>query len=354
MTGITGSVVVDGAFLYLYGNGYFTADRAFGPGCQIRVINGGMIHSYNWAHNSFGGNSDSGVTLYIGTNSTLKSTLSNNNIKFVKTVVDGGTIRFNGNPTYEISDLTLRNGAQIIDEANSTNGSLYFGLDGQNIPKTPRLTVDGESEVTVAGRIRIYIDGNAGSWSGDNQYTTFDTRADLRLTGGIMTATTGSQYYQVGRRLRKCGAAKLIFDYSQDDYPADTQRENTIEVCVDRGTLELRKSNAIVSTQALSLYGEGAVTSAADVSTDVALLTVGGTNTIDFAAGSALTCANLAFSSSDKKLYLTGEIGNRSFRVGTTKCLTKAQLAQVRINGHHTVQDADGYLVLGGFFMVLR
>ena len=354
VNGITGSVVVDGALLYLYGNGYFTADRAFGPGCQIRVINGGMIHSYNWAHNSFGGNSDSGVTLYIGTNSTLKSTLSNNNIKFVKTVVDGGTIRFNGNPTYQISDLTLRNGAQIIDEANSTNGSLYFGVDGQNIPKTPRLTVDGESEVTVAGRIRIFIDGNAGAWNGDNQYTTFDTRADLRLTGGILTSFPSSAAYTVGRRLRKCGAAKLIFDFSQDDYPADTQRENTIEVCVDRGTLELRKSNAIVSTQALSLYGEGAVTSAADVSTDVALLTVGGTNTLDFAAGSALTCNNLTFTSSAKKLNLTGEVGERSFRVGTSKCLTNAQLRQVKINGRNAVQDADGYLALGGFIMVFR
>lgn len=169
-----------------------------------------------------------------------------------------------------------------------------------------------------------------------------------------MTVPTDYQYYTVGRRLRKCGAGKLIFDYSQDDYPADSQRENTIEICVDRGTLELCKSNSIVRTQALSLYGEGVVASSNDVSTDVAMLTVGGTNTIDFAAGSMLSCTNLAFSSPAMRLNLTGAVGDRSFRVGTSKFLTGAQLAKVRINGHHAVQDRDGYLIPGGFIMSIR
>ena len=44
----------------------------------------------------------------------------------------------------------------------------------------------------------------------------------------------------------------------------------------------------------------------------------------------------------------------RTFRVGTTKCLTTAQLAQVRINGHHAVQDQNGYLIQGGLAMVIR
>lgn len=351
--GITGRFIVDGALLYLYGNGYFKSDRAFGPGCQIRVVNGGMIHAYNWAHNSFGGGSSSGISLYIGTNSTLKSTKSNNNIKFVRTVVDGGTIRFSGNPTYEVSDLTLRNGAQIIDEDNDASDCVYFGVDGRSIPKTPRLIVDGEDEVTVAGRIRIYIDGNAGSWNGDTQYTTFDTRTDLRLTGGILTALPSSPAYTIGRRLRKCGAAKLIFDYSQDDYPANSQRENSIEICVDRGTLELCRSNSIVVTQALSLYGEGTVASAANVSTDVALLTVGGTNTIDFAAGAALTCTNLALKTACK-LNLTGAVGDKAFRVGTSKCLTNAQMAQIRINGRPVVQDRDGYIILSPCRIIIR
>ena len=357
--GITGRFIVDGAQLYLYGNGNFKANRAFGPGCQIRVVNGGMINAYRWAHESFGGNGNFGTSLYIGTNSMLKSTLSNHNIKYLRTVVDGGTInfvrdsQFSGSPSYQIADLTLRNGAQVI-QAGTDPSSLIFGIDGRNITKTPRLIVDGEDEVTVADRIRIMIDGNAGSWSGDNQYTTFDTRADLRLTGGIMTAPPSSDSYTVGRRLRKCGAAKLIFDYSQDDYPADSQRENSIEICVDRGALELRRSNSVVATQALSLYGEGTVASAANVSTDVALLTVGGTNTIDFAVGSVLTCTNLTFTAAAKKLNLTGEVGDRSFRVGTSKCLTNAQLAQVRINGHHAVQTQDGYLVLAGLTIVVR
>ena len=220
----------------------------------------------------------------------------------------------------------------------------------------PRLTVDGTNEITVAGRIRIMTDGNYG-WSGNSQYTTFDTRQNLRLTGGIMTAFTNAQYYAVGRRLRKCGAGKLIFDYSQDDYPTYSQLENTIEICVDEGTLELCKSNAIIRTQALSLYGDGKVDSAAGVSTDVALLTLGCTNAmnvIDFAAGSSLTCTNLAFTENAKGLSLTGTVGDRSFRVGTTKFLTKAQLSKVRINGHHVIQDQNGYLIPGGFAMVIR
>ena len=79
-----------------------------------------------------------------------------------------------------------------------------------------------------------------------------------------------------------------------------------------------------------------------------------GTNVIDFAAGSSLTCTNLAFTENAKGLSLTGTVGDRSFHVGTTKFLTKAQLSKVRINGHHVIQDQNGYLIPGGFAMVIR
>ena len=352
---LTGGLIVDGGRLTAHGS-TFLGYQLCGPGCPIRIINGGMIYINTYAHNSPGGNSDTGTTLYVGTNSTFRSAQSHRNLRWIRTIVDGGTLTSDyasgtGTINQEVFDLTLRNGAQVTEGATSI-GSLRFGVHGP-VTRTPRLTVDGDTPVTVASRIRICSDGNYG-WNGDSQYTTFDTRTDLRLTGGIMTSATNDQYYTVGRRLRKCGAAKLIFDYSQDDYPAGSQRENTIEICLDRGTLELCKSNSIVRTQALSLYGEGMVTSAADVSTDVALLTVGGTNTIDFAAGSMLSCTNLAFSSSAMRLNLTGAVGDRSFRVGTSKFLTSAQLAHVRINGHHAIQDQNGYLILGGLTMVVR
>ena len=355
---LTGGLIVDGGRLTAHGD-KFKGNQLCGPGCPIRIINGGMIYINTYAHDAPGGSSDTGTTLYVGTNSTFRSSQSHRNLRWLRTIVDGGTITSDfasgtGTISQEVFDLTLRNGAQATEGATSI-GSLRFGVHGP-VTRTPRLTIDGETPITVASRIRICSDGNYG-WSGDAQYTTFDTRVDLRLTGGIMTVPTDYQYYTVGRRLRKCGAGKLIFDYSQDDYPADSQRENTIEICVDRGTLELCKSNSIVRTQALSLYGEGSLTSAADVSTDVALLTAGGTNTmneINFAAGASLTCTNLAFAANAKGLNLTGTVCGKTFRVGTTKFLTSAQLAKVRINGHHAVQDRDGYLIPGGFIMSIR
>ena len=355
---LTGGLTIDGGRLSCHGS-TFKGTQACGPGGPVRVINGGWCYFNTYAHETLGGSSDTGTTLYVGPNSKFTSSRSHRNIRWVRTIIDGGSLTADYESSLwpvsqEVFDLTLRNGAQVTEAATSI-GCLCFGTSGK-VTTVPRLTVDGESEVTVAGRIRIMSDGNYG-WNGNSQYTTFDTRQNLRLTGGIMTAFTNAPYYAVGRRLRKCGAAKLIFDYSQDDYPANWQKENTIEVCVDQGTLELCKSNAIVSTQALSLYGDGIVDSAAGVNTDVALLTVGGTNainTINFAAGSSLTCTNLAFAANAKGLSLTGDVGEKTFRVGTTKFLTGAQLSKVRINGHRAVQDPDGYLVRSGFAMSVR
>ena len=356
---LTSGLTIDGGKLTCHGD-VFLGPQACGPGCPIRIINGGMLELNTYAHNTPGGNSDTGTTLYIGPNSRFTSSRSHRNLRWIRTIVDGGTLRSDfsesssGTLSQEVFDLTLRNGAQVTEDA-ITIGSLRFGSVG-SLTTTPRLTVDGTNEVTVAGRIRIMSDGNYG-WNGNSQYTTFDTRQNLRLTGGIMTAPTAAENYQVGRRLRKCGAGKLILDYTQDDYPANSQKANTIEFCIDRGTLEICKSNALVRTQALSLYGDGNVTSAANVNTDVALLTLGGTNaanTINFAAGSSLTCTNLAFTANAKGLSLTGEVGPKTFRVGTEKFLTSAQLSRVRINGHHAVQDRDGYLIPGGFAMVIR
>lgn len=355
---LTGGLTIDGGRLTCHGS-TFKGTQACGPGCPVRVINGGWFYFNTYAHETLGGNSDTGTTLYVGPNSKFTSSRSHRNIRWVRTIIDGGSLTADYESStwpvsQEVFDLTLRNGAQVTEAATSI-GCLCFGTSGK-VTTTPRLTVDGTNEITVAGRIRLMTDGNYG-WNGDSQYTTFDTRQNLRLTGGIMTAFTNAQYYAVGRRLRKCGAGKLIFDYSQDDYPANSQRENTIEVCVDQGTLELRKSNSIVRTQALSIYGDGAVTSAANVSTDVSKLTVGGTdavNTINFASGSFLTCTNLTFAANAKGLNLTGEVGSKTFRVGTEKSLTSAQLSKVWINGHHAVQDQDGYLVPAGLMVIVR
>lgn len=352
---LTGGLIVDKAYMLLNGEGSFSPKKACGPGCPIRVINGGFLFCYRWANESIGGSDYSGVTMYIGTNSTVRSYVAHRNLQQVQTVVDGGKIQVDGGSSGAAYGLILRNGAQVVDDnaANMTD-CLSFGYTtstGREDAK-PRIRVDGNDAITVAARIRIMKNPN-GSYSADQQYTTFDTRADLQLTGGILNSPAANPNY-AGLRVRKCGVAKMILDYSQTDFPADSQTENKIEFCVDQGTLELRKSNAIVSTQALSLYGAGEVTLAANVSTDVAKLTIGGTNTIDFAAGSVLTCTNLTFTAAAKKLNLTGEVGDRSFRVGTTKCLTTAQLAQVRINGHHAVQDQNGYLIQGGLAMVIR
>ena len=349
---LTGGLTVDKAYLLLNGNGNFKGNRACGPGCPIRILNGGLVYSYNWAHECFGGNSLSGTTLYIGTNSTLSMKATHRNLSYVDTVVDGGTIKYYDNSAGHARNLTLRNGAQVVESDTATIGGLRFGCYGASTV-TPRVRIDGENPVTIASRIRIYKEPNA-SWSGDTQYTTFDTRTELRLTGGIMNVATDDDASRAGVRVRKCGAAKMILDYSQDDYPANSQRANNIEMCVDRGTLELRKSHAIVSTQALSLAGDGVVSSAENVSTDVAMMTVGGTNALDFAAGSAITCTNLAFSSSAMKLNLTGEVGETTFRVGTRKCLTASQLRQVKINGHPVVQNEDGYVVLSGLAIYVK
>ena len=45
-----------------------------------------------------------------------------------------------------------------------------------------------------------------------------------------------------------------------------------------------------------------------------------------------------------------------AFRIGTSACLSSAQLAAIRMNGHRVVQDENGYVKrrTGGMFLLFR
>ena len=278
---------------------------------------------------------------YVG---TLTASQSGDNVTFSGSITDPVV----GEPLYFYFLGNKDTGTLTAGTSGSTSCTVNIS-DQTNYPHLPVISM-GVSINRSTGETVNYASGT----------TSYEAQLHNKcslMKFNVTTTSTRTICYAVGRRLRKCGAGKLIFDYSQDDYPAYSQRENTIEVCVDQGTLELRKSNSIVRTQALSIYGDGAVTSAANVSTDVSKLTVGGTdavNTINFASGSFLTCTNLTFAANAKGLNLTGEVGSKTFRVGTEKSLTSAQLSKVWINGHHAVQDQDGYLVPAGLMVIVR
>ena len=335
---ISGKLIFDGTKCLVSG---VTGNKVCGSGAEIQLINGGELVTTNASTSGFG---TSDVKMYIGPGSRFSENGNNFNLNSVALTVDGGTCEMNNAVTY-IEDMTVRNGAQITERGKV--GSFWFG----RLSHKPKLTCDGTNEVTIASRLRLYKDQN-GSWNPNVQYLTVNTLADLRLTGGFMMSSQTQAYYN-GMRIRKTGPAKLIFDYSQDDFPADELHVYTLEQCVDEGTLELAKSAAFVDTEPVSLYGTSALQVDAGTTNAGALLTVGGTNVIGFAESSALSFTNLTIAA-DCQLSVTGEVSSTSFRIGTTRCLSHEQLSKIRINDRRPSQNSSGYLVVGGLTIYIR
>lgn len=342
---LAGKLVIDEAEYRVNGA---TGDKVCGSGAEIEVVNGGKLITTNGAKNAIG---SSNVKMYVGPGSKFSENNGNFNLNSVALTVDGGRCELNNASTY-IQDLTVRNGAQITESGRV--GSYWFGRNSL----TPVLTCDGVNEVTIAAHMRLYKNENK-SWSPDVQYLTVKTLADLRITGGFMMASqtnaviTYGQAYSTysGMRIRKTGPAKLIFDYSQDDF----QREvwpYTIEQCVDEGTLELAKSAAIVTTQPLSLYGNGSIQVDDGTVNAGGALTVGGENSINIVGNGQISFSSLAITG-NARLDINGDVGDTSFKIGTGKCLDSDALSKIRINGRGVCQDDSGYLRTCGFGLSL-
>ncbi len=339
---ITGKLIFDGTKCLISGA---TGNKVCGSGAEIELVNGGELKTTSTATagtiNNLG---PADTKLFVGPGCKFSENNVNFNLNTVDVTVDGGICEVNNASTY-IHKLTVRNGAQVTE--NGRVGSYRFGRNSY----TPRITCDGTNEVTIAAHLRLYKNEN-GSWNPNAQYLTVTTLADLRLTGGFMMSIQPEAYYN-GMRIRKTGPAKLIFDYSQNDFPTDEIHAYTIEQCVDEGTLELAKSAAFVDTEPVSLYGTSALQVDAGTTNAGALLTVGGTNVIGFAESSALSFTNLTIAA-DCQLSVTGEVSSTSFRIGTTRCLSHEQLSKIRINDMQPSQTADGYLIVGGLTIYIR
>ncbi len=333
---LSGKLVIDGTKYKLNGA---TGDKVCGSGAEIEVVNGGEFITTNGAKNAIG---SSNVKMYVGLGSKFSENNVNFNLNSVALTVDGGRCELNNASTY-IQDLTVRNGAQITESGRA--GSYWFGRNSL----TPVLTCDGANEVTIAAHLRLFKNEDK-AWNPDVQYLTVKTFANLRLTGGFMMAGQSETYYN-GMRIRKTGPAKLIFDYSQNDFQHEVW-PYTIEQCVDEGTLELAKSAAIVTTQPVSLYGNGSIQVNAGTVNAGGALTVGGENTINIVGNGQISFSSIAFDG-NARLNANGDVDNTSFRIGISKCLSVNELSRIRINGHGVRQDDNGYLAPVGFKLSL-
>ena len=334
---ITGKLIFDGTKCLV---SKVTGDAICGSGAEIELVNGGELITTNSSINGIG---SSNVKMYVGPGSKFSENGNNFNLNSVALTVDGGLCELNNAVTY-IQNMTVMNGAQVTE--NARVGSYWFGRNSH----TPRLTCDGTNEVTIAAHLRLYKNEN-GSWNPDVQWLTVDTLADLRLTGGFMMSNQTQAHYN-GMRIRKTGPAKLIFDYSQNDF-VDEIHAYTIEQCVDEGTLELAKSASIVPTQPVSLYGNGAIQVDAGTVNEGGLLTVGGTNVVGIVNGGMIAFSNATFTVG-ARLNITGDVGFTSFRIGTSRCLSGSDISKIRLNGKRVVQDDEGYIGVGGFSILIR
>ena len=335
---LAGKLVIDGTEYRVDGA---TGDKICGSGAKIEIVNGGKLITTNGAKNAIG---SSNVKMYVGLGSKFSENNVNFNLNSVALTVDGGTCELNNAVTY-IQNLTVRNGAQITECGNV--GAYWFGRNSV----TPILTCDGVNEVTIAAHLRLYKNENK-AWNPDVQYLTVNTLSDLRLTGGFMMAKQPEAYYN-GMRIRKTGPAKLIFDYSQNDTSFQGElHAYTIEQCVDEGTLELAKSAAIVTTQSISLYGNGSIQVDAGTVNAGGTLTVGGENSISIVGNGQISFDSIAFNS-NARLDINGDVCETSFRVGTGKYLDSDVLSKIRINGRGVCQDNNGYLRTCGFGLSL-
>lgn len=257
----------------------------------------------------------------------------------------GGTMSVNA--TQYMGPLTLSSGAVV-------NGSTGFCFG--NSPAFPHIYSIGPQSMTnrIDGGMQLYQSNTK-----KGQYGTIQTSADLILSGSVRVADPGYE----GALVKKRGLAKLILSPTCTNPSVNA---NTACVEVVEGTLRNESATALRSVNSVELHN-GAVYEAVGEAQTLGRLVVSDKSTWEDSNAATVRFENggtLALPAdgleivSGTQLVLDGDVGEGSFRVGTSACLPRATLSRVRIRRDGVLrgvaQDENGFFVVSGFVMIVR
>lgn len=235
-------------------------------------------------------------------------------------ILDGGWLSFRDDGIYAdtwtlLNLLTLRNGALV------TGQPIRFGSAG-----TAKWRVTGSEPSICEASIILVNLGNGEEINVTD--VTDDDGVDFVLKGDITSYSGNSSV------LHKTGAGTLAH------YGACNSGSR---ISVDGGTWLL--TGSATASQDYVLAG-GTLGTADGAAVSVGRLVVGGTGKIKVGG-----CSTLAFADSSSvpwtgfgRVDIDADLEHGAVRFGTSaSALTAAQLARLRVNGHHVLLDEDGY-----------
>ena len=228
--------------------------------------------------------------------------------------------------------LTLANGSCVRGD-----GPLQLGYD-----TATKWTIAGEGAVTNEMNIMLlsYNGGASARYPGiDVADTVPGEAADFIQNGDIYNSPT---YYNTA--ITKTGPGTMLMNGTFSTTNAATR-------IVD-GTILLNKTDATVAGVGFDLQG-GTLACAAGTTNAMGAVSVTASATLPVGAGASLTMANVSVADG-QTLAIESADGTGAKAVKVNAALDAATLSRIRLNGRRPTQTSDGYLVIGGFMLIVR
>lgn len=181
---------------------------------------------------------------------------------------------------------------------------------------------------------------------------TNDDEVDFSMEGPVVLANaSGSADFETWRNIYvlKTGAGTMSMRAQFAPY---------YPTVISNGTWQIAATNASSSSTSFELCG-GSLSVLSNITVTAGEIVPRVSSTISIGTGAKLSIAAPSEAwANGVVLSVTGtDIEARdAFRIGTSACLSSAQLAAIRMNGHRVVQDENGYVKrrTGGMFLLFR
>ena len=164
--------------------------------------------------------------------------------------------------------------------------------------------------------------------------------ADLTVNGKVQVYSAASFDFM---RLVKNGSGTLLLNGAYAP---------TNDVIVTEGAVKLGKNDLFGAKTKLRLNG-GTFAGAANTTNTVGELKIAASSSLALGAGASLCLPAPTEWADGAGLSVTQPEGS-VFRIGTSACLTPAQVRCVKVNGHHVAQNADGSFSPLGAVLIVR
>lgn len=240
----------------------------------------------------------------------------------------GGRVGFGTSSASSEDAATYIGGLIYRDGAETYGASPRIGCDCA----VRTLKVGGTSPSVSHNGLIITYTYSYGYYTFDVEDVTSSEAVDFTIEGAVRNYDNGYNGYG---KLKKDGAGTLrLMAPCTSAYGP---------FLLQKGTLELGASGVFAAATMNATLADGTLAALADTANSCGVLDITGDAAISLGAGAELEIGSIGTWTEGKKLAVTLADGAR-LRVGTSACLSAAQLRRIRVNGLRCAQDESGYL----------